>query len=720
MSFNLASWLKIAALGLGLSSLSLPALASYVGSDPTGTVTSVSVTTQNGVSAIVTNPTTTPALAFTLGAIAPSSVNGIIILNSNTPTWTIGSASGVPAVTASSPLVITSATGNITCPTCSVTGSSVASISLGTTGLTPNTVTIGAVVVDGVLNVAHGGTNAATSSITAFNNITGYTATGATGTTSTNLVFSTSPTFITPTLGAATATSLNGNIFTAGTYTLTGTAGKTLTFSNTLTLAGTDATTMTFPTTSGTVDVLNNAQTFAAAKTFPTNDIIMGGSSTGVTTFASANSSATNYTITYPAATGTVALTSGANVASITGDGTIINNSASTGAVTLTLTNAAATSVLANTTSSPTAPSYSAAPVLGTSLTSPLIIGGTVAASTLILESTSGTGTTDAIIFKTASQAEKMRINSTGGVGIGTATITNKLDVNGAAAIGYSGAPTAPTNGLAVSGHTTFEGVTSTGATGTGNLVYSISPTFTSAPSAPTATAGTSTTQLATTAFVLAASQSYKITPFTANGTFTTSSSSSASTIYRARVLGAGGGGGGANGSAASGGGGGAGGYAEFSFTGIGASTGITITIGAAGTAGTTLGASGGTGGTSTIGTPISVSCTGGIGGTGSTAATSGINAGGAGGTCSGSPAFTAAGESGSNGNGLSGTILLSGNGANSEFGGGGDGASGNGAIGANPGACSGYGSGGGGGVAAVNAGTAGCVGTVIIEQMTP
>lgn len=38
-----------------------------------------------------------------------------------------------------------------------------------------------------------------------------------------------------------TATSLNGNTFTTGTYTLTGAAGKTLTFSNTLTLAGTDS-----------------------------------------------------------------------------------------------------------------------------------------------------------------------------------------------------------------------------------------------------------------------------------------------------------------------------------------------------------------------------------------------------------------------------------------------------------------------------------------------
>lgn len=61
------------------------------------------------------------------------------------------------------------------------------------------------------------------------------------------------PVFTTPTLGAATATSINGNTFTTGTYTLTGTAGKTLTFSNSLTLAGTDATVQTFPSTSGTV-----------------------------------------------------------------------------------------------------------------------------------------------------------------------------------------------------------------------------------------------------------------------------------------------------------------------------------------------------------------------------------------------------------------------------------------------------------------------------------
>jgi hypothetical protein len=58
--------------------------------------------------------------------------------------------------------------------------------------------------VSGVLPVANGGTNASSASITAFNNITGYTASGATGTTSTNLVFSTSPTITTPVINGVT------------------------------------------------------------------------------------------------------------------------------------------------------------------------------------------------------------------------------------------------------------------------------------------------------------------------------------------------------------------------------------------------------------------------------------------------------------------------------------------------------------------------------------
>ena len=47
-----------------------------------GTVTTVSVATANGVSGSVANATTTPAITLTLGAITPTTVNGVII-NSN-------------------------------------------------------------------------------------------------------------------------------------------------------------------------------------------------------------------------------------------------------------------------------------------------------------------------------------------------------------------------------------------------------------------------------------------------------------------------------------------------------------------------------------------------------------------------------------------------------------------------------------------------------------
>jgi hypothetical protein len=79
--------------------------------------------------------------------------------------------------------------------------------------------------VSGVLPVANGGTNASTASITSFNNITGYSASGATGTTTTNLVFSTSPSITTPTL-VGDVTVSTGNV-------VIGTSGKGIDFSAT-------------------------------------------------------------------------------------------------------------------------------------------------------------------------------------------------------------------------------------------------------------------------------------------------------------------------------------------------------------------------------------------------------------------------------------------------------------------------------------------------------
>ena len=84
--------------------------------------------------------------------------------------------------------------------------------------------------ISGVLPVANGGTNASSASITAFNNITGYSASGATGTTTTNLVFSTSPSITTPTL-VGDVTLSTGNL-------IIGTSGKGIDFSITSQPAG--------------------------------------------------------------------------------------------------------------------------------------------------------------------------------------------------------------------------------------------------------------------------------------------------------------------------------------------------------------------------------------------------------------------------------------------------------------------------------------------------
>lgn len=90
--------------------------------------------------------------------------------------------------------------------------------------------------------------------------ITGTVAGGATYT---------APVLTTPTIGVATATSVNKVTITAPATSavLTITNGKTLAVSNTLTLAGTDSTTMTFPATSATIARTDAANTFTGVQT---------------------------------------------------------------------------------------------------------------------------------------------------------------------------------------------------------------------------------------------------------------------------------------------------------------------------------------------------------------------------------------------------------------------------------------------------------------------
>ena len=92
------------------------------------------------------------------------------------------------------------------------------------------TTTIPTLNLTNALGVSYGGTGTGTAGITAFNNITGYSASGTTGTTSTNLVFSTSPTFTTTIDGGATFGAFAS--VTALTEGYTGTAASTHSIAN--------------------------------------------------------------------------------------------------------------------------------------------------------------------------------------------------------------------------------------------------------------------------------------------------------------------------------------------------------------------------------------------------------------------------------------------------------------------------------------------------------
>ena len=299
---------------------------------------------------------------------------------------------------------------------------SIGSVSTGAVTITPATTITGVLTLTGGLNVpltlANGGTNNA---LTASNG--GIVYSDATklnilaGTVTANQCLL-SGASTAPTWGSCTGASASvSSVADSGTGTLT-----------------------ISPTTGSVIAALNlsNANTWAAVQTFPSSDIHILGSSTGYSSIASANASASNYVLTLPAVTSTVAVLGVANQTftatetfsgalacsgaiicgawTIDGSGNIHNNSGNVGIGT---TNPQAKLDIAQS----SAGLYSemiwpAAKAYGFGIDSNYYFN--------IYDSSNGP----------SSLSSRLVINTSGNVGIGTTSPVSTLDVNGIISIG--------------------------------------------------------------------------------------------------------------------------------------------------------------------------------------------------------------------------------------------------------------------------------------------
>jgi hypothetical protein len=135
---------------------------SNIASTELGTVQSVSVVTANGISGSVATATTTPAITLTLGAITPTSVNGVTLSGSSTPTLVV---SGTTSVSGTNTGDQTTVTGNAGTATALQTARNINSVSFdGTADITVTAAagtltgtTLAANVVNSSLTGAAGG-----------------------------------------------------------------------------------------------------------------------------------------------------------------------------------------------------------------------------------------------------------------------------------------------------------------------------------------------------------------------------------------------------------------------------------------------------------------------------------------------------------------------------------------------------------------------------------
>lgn len=228
----------------------------------------------------------TPSQVLTVPSLTSPTLNKVIQLNN------VGTTAFTAFSTVLQPNtgITLTWTGSAYAVTGTSSGSTSVTVAGGKTVTFNNTVTFSGTDAAAV-NVAAGGTVAytggnlgqfaATTSAQLASVLTNETGTGL-------VVFNTSPTLVTPTLGVATATSINGLTVTTSTGTITVANLKTVVFNNGITFAGTDSTTMTFPSTSATIARTDALQTFTGVQTFSSTPVfthitVEGVTSTGAT-----------------------------------------------------------------------------------------------------------------------------------------------------------------------------------------------------------------------------------------------------------------------------------------------------------------------------------------------------------------------------------------------------------------------------------------------------
>lgn len=297
-----ATSLDFTGTGVTATAIGSDVTADIPGGGGSGTVQTVSVASANGLAGTSDGDPTDPILTLSTSVTGILSGNGTAIsAASTTGSGAVVLATsptldtpvlGVATATSINGLTVTSSTGTLTIAngktltasnTLTFTGTDGSSVAFGTGGTVLYTTSVMPLTV-GTTTIASG-----TDTRVLFDNagVLGEYAVSGSG----SVAMTVSPLFTTPTLGVASATSINkvavtapatsatltiadGKTLTASnSLTLAGTDGKTLTVSNSLTLAGTDATVMTFPSTSATVARTDAGQTFTGVQVMTSPDI---------------------------------------------------------------------------------------------------------------------------------------------------------------------------------------------------------------------------------------------------------------------------------------------------------------------------------------------------------------------------------------------------------------------------------------------------------------